>query len=160
MEPIHLEAYHAFRQQWALVSAGNLSSFNTMTIGWGGVGCLWNRPVATVYIRPSRYTCEFMESSDYFTVSFFSDDYRDALKILGSKSGRDCDKVALAGLTPVAAGDSVTFEQAQYTLLCKKLYVHDLQADQIPEEIFQQFYEPGEAPHRAYYGEIVEVIQS
>ncbi len=160
MEPIHLKAYHAFRQQWALVSAGNLSHFNTMTIGWGGVGCLWNRPVATVYIRPGRYTYEFMESAEFFTVSFFSEDYRDALKILGSKSGRDCDKVALAGLTPIKAGDSVTFAQAQYTLLCKKLYCHDFLADQIPEEIFRSFYEPGETPHRAYYGEIIEVIQS
>lgn len=159
MEPIHLQAHDAFRQQWALVSAGDLSHFNTMTIGWGGVGCLWNRPVATVYIRPNRYTYEFMESSEFFTVSFFAEEYRDALKILGSKSGRDCDKVALAGLTPVAAGNSVTFAQAQYTLVCKKLYHHDFDSEQMPEEIVQQFYKAGEPLHRAYYGEIVEVIQ-
>ncbi len=160
MEPIHSEAYDAFRHQWALVSAGNLSHFNTMTIGWGTVGCLWNRPVASVYIRPCRYTYEFMESSEFFTISFFPEEYRDALKTLGSKSGRDCDKVALAGLTPVAAGDSVTFAQAQYTLVCKKLYHQDLDPKQLPEDILHQFYEPGETPHRVYYGEIVEVIQS
>lgn len=160
MKPIHHDAYEVFHQQWALVSAGKPDHFNTMTIGWGGVGCLWNRPVATVYVRPSRYTYAFLEANEYFTVSFFSQEYRDALKILGSRSGRDCDKVGLSGLTPVAAGDSVTFAQAQYTLLCRKIYCHDLQAEQIPEEFFNRFYEPGESPHRVYYGEIIEVIQS
>ncbi len=157
MKSIHLDAYQAFHQQWALVTAGTPEHFNTMTIGWGGVGCLWRKPVATVYIRPSRYTYEFMEAHNYFTVSFFAEEYRDALKLLGTKSGRDGDKVALSGLTPMAVGDSVTFEQAQYTLLCKKIYCHDLESDKIPCEILEQFYEPGEQPHRVYYGEILGV---
>ncbi len=158
MKSIHLDAYDAFHQQWALVSAGTPEHFNTMTIGWGGVGCLWRRPVAEVYVRPCRYTYEFMEANDFFTVSFFSEEFRDALKLLGTKSGRDCDKVSLSGLTPIAAGKSVTFAQAQYTLLCKKIYFHDLDPAQIPPEIWAQFYAPGETPHRAYYGEIIEVI--
>ncbi len=159
MNPFYSDAYEAFHQQWALVTAGDMTGFNTMTIGWGGVGCLWRRPVATVYVRPCRYTYQFMENNDYFTVSFFGDEYRDALKLLGAKSGRDCDKVQLSGLTPVPAGKSVTFAQAECTLLCKKIYHHDLQADQIPEDIFNQFYQPGETPHRVYYGQIIDVIQ-
>ena len=86
--------------QWMLVTAGNPAHFNTMTASWGGLGFLWNRPVAFVFIRPQRYTFQFAEENSGLTLSFFGEEYRDALKICGSRSGRDTDKVAEAGLTP------------------------------------------------------------
>ena len=80
-----------FDKKWALLTAGNKGSFNTMTVSWGGMGTIWGKPVATVYVRTSRYTHEFMDREDYFTVSLFPEDYKKILGVLGSTSGRDMD---------------------------------------------------------------------
>ena len=121
MEAFQVDAFHIFDKQWALVTAGTLEDYNTMTISWGGLGTLWSRPVATVYVKPVRYTYHFLEKNDYFTVSFFPEEYKKDLGILGSKSGRNGDKVALTSLTPIAAEHGVTFTQASATLICKKI---------------------------------------
>ena len=92
---------------WALVSAGDGEKWNSMTISWGGVGEIWGKDVVFAFIRPQRYTKEFMDNSDYFTVSFFAPEYKEALKICGTRSGRDCDKLSLAGLTPAYDGGAV-----------------------------------------------------
>ena len=103
--------------QWMLVTAGNPAHFNTMTASWGGLGFLWNRPVAFVFIRPQRYTFQFAEENSGLTLSFFGEEYRDALKICGSRSGRDTDKVAEAGLTPEPTpGGNVAFGEASLVL--------------------------------------------
>lgn len=156
---MHLEAdvFQKFDRQWALVTAGTAEHYNTMTISWGGLGTLWGRPVATVYVRPNRYTYEFMEQSDYFTVSFFPQACRPALTLLGTRSGRDGDKVAQAGLTPLALEQGVTFREAEATLLCRKLYWQDLDPARVPAEVLRQFY-ADEPLHRMYIGEVVEVI--
>lgn len=156
---MHLEAdvFQKFDRQWALVTAGTAAHYNTMTVSWGGLGTLWSRPVATVYVRPNRYTYEFMEQSDYFTVSFFPGDCRPALTLLGTRSGRDGDKVAQAGLTPLALEQGVTFREAETTLLCRKLYWQDLDPARVPAEVLRQFY-ADEPLHRMYIGEVVEVI--
>ena len=94
---------NVFRQigrDWMLVSAGNKGNFNTMTASWGGMGVLWNTNVCFAFVRPSRYTYEFMEREKYFSLSFFKDGYRRALQFCGSHSGRDTDKMAGAELTP------------------------------------------------------------
>ena len=158
MNTLSNHVYDAFARSWALVTAGEMGHFNTMTVSWGGVGSLWNRPVATVYIRPSRYTYEFMEQYDYFTVSFYPEEYKKALGLLGSVSGRDCDKVGKAGLDPVPYGGSVTFAQAKTTLLCRKLYHQDMDPEQVPEDVRARFYGEGETYHRIYIGEIVSVL--
>ena len=118
---MHLEAdvFRKFDKQWALVTAGTPEHYNTMTISWGGLGTLWRRPVATVYVKKNRYTFEFMEQSDYFTVSFYPEAQRRALSLLGSTSGRDGDKVAAAGLTPEFLPQGITFRQAETTLVCR-----------------------------------------
>lgn len=157
MNTLARNAYDAFHRSWALVTAGEMGHFNTMTVSWGGIGCLWNRQVCTVYIRPSRYTYEFMEQYDHFTVSFYPEECKKALGILGSVSGRDCDKVGKAGFDPVPFGGSVTFAQAKTTLLCKKLFWQDMTLEQIPADIREQFYREGETVHRIYIGEIVAV---
>lgn len=145
-----------FNQQWALVTAGSPESFNTMTISWGGLGTLWSRPVATVYVKPVRYTHEFLERNEYFTVSFFGPQYKKALGLLGSLSGRDCDKVKLSGLTPVPAGHgAVTFAEAERTLVCRKIYSQDLSLEAIPGFARETYYRT-EAPHTMYIGEIVD----
>jgi flavin reductase (DIM6/NTAB) family NADH-FMN oxidoreductase RutF len=108
---------------WMLITGGNLGSFNTMTASWGGFGILWNKPVAFVFIRPQRYTLGFMEKHEYFTLSVFGEEYRDILNICGSVSGRDTDKIAETGLTPVETENKgVFFQQANLYMECRKLY--------------------------------------
>lgn len=157
MNALANRAYDVFHRSWALVTAGEMGHFNTMTVSWGGVGCLWNKQVCTVYVRPSRYTYEFMEQYDSFTVSFYPEECKKALGMLGSVSGRDCDKVGKAGFDPVSFGEGVTFAQAKTTLLCRKLYAQDMDPAQVPEEIRERFYSEGETYHRIYIGEIVAI---
>ena len=99
---MHLEAdvFTKFDKQWALVTAGTPEHYNTMTISWGGLGTLWERPVATVYVKKNRYTFEFMEESDYFTVSFYPKEQRRALSLLGSTSGRAQRHPGIQGSAP------------------------------------------------------------
>lgn len=147
-----------FADKWALVTAGVIDDFNTMTISWGGMGTIWNKPVATVYVKPVRYTHDFMEKNEFFTISFFSEEHRDALKLLGTRSGRDCDKVALSGLTAVpCAEDRVTFREAETTLFCRKIYAQDLDIFAVPPDARRTYYS-SEAPHTMYIGEIVSVL--
>ena len=150
-----LYALNTFNQDWALVTAGTIDHFNTMTISWGGMGTLWSRPVATVYVKPCRYTHDFMEENDYFTVSFFPEKYRGDLSILGSKSGRDGDKVALTSLTPEAGEHWVTFREAAQVLVCRKIYRQDLDLSAIPDWAAKAHYRT-EAPHTMYIGEVID----
>lgn len=152
------DVFQNFQYQWALLTAGTEQDFNTMTIGWGGLGTLWRKPAATVYVKPVRYTYEFMNREDYFTVSFFSEDYRKDLGYLGSHSGKDEDKVSKTGLTPVALEHGVTFKEAAVTLVCKKMYWQDLDPDNMPQDVVDLFYTT-EAPHRMYVGEVVEILE-
>lgn len=159
MQEFNISAFEKYDKQWALVTAGSPTNFNTMTISWGGLGTLWNKPVATIYIRPSRYTFGFIEESEYFTVSFYPPEFKSDLGILGRKSGRDGDKLSLTKLTPIAIGESVSFEQAETTLLCKKIYWQDLTRDHMTSEVLEHNYAAAEVPHRMYIGEVVELLQ-
>lgn len=129
-------------EQWMLITAGNKESFNTMTASWGGFGWLWNKPVAFIFVRPERYTHDFIEKSERVTLSFYPESCRKALQICGSKSGRDCDKVKEAGLTPVIIeGGTVTFEQARLTAECRKLFKSDMkESDFIDKEVLNKWY--------------------
>ena len=149
-----------FHSKWALLTAGNSTSYNTMTISWGGLGTLWNMNLAaTVYVRPNRYTYGFMEKNDLFTVSFYPDSCREALLVLGTESGRDMDKVALSGLKPVPVttddGEAMTFREAEVTLLCRKRYWQDLDVTHI---IGKDPYADGSPVHRMYIGEVLQVL--
>ncbi|MBO7095325.1 MAG: flavin reductase [Lachnospiraceae bacterium] len=148
----------AFDKKWALLTAGNGESFNTMTISWGGLGTIWGKPVATVYVRTSRYTHDFMDANEFFTVSFYPEECRQILGVLGSKSGRDMDKMKESGLTPVQAGGSMSFKEAEVTLVCRKLFRQQLDVANMPEDVAKAMYE-GQAPHDMYIGEIVDIIR-
>ena len=147
-----------FDKKWALLTAGNGESFNTMTISWGGLGTIWGKPVATVYVRTSRYTHDFMDANEFFTVSFYPEECRQILGVLGSKSGRDMDKMKESGLTPVQAGGSMSFKEAEVTLVCRKLFRQQLDVANMPEDVAKAMYE-GQAPHDMYIGELVDIIR-
>ena len=157
MNKLLIDAFDEFGNQWALVTAGSMADHNSMTVSWGGVGCLWGKQVATVYIRPNRHTYGYFEANEYFTVSFYPADCKQALGIMGRLSGRDCDKEAEAGLTPIPCGESVTFAQAGKTILCRKLYHQDMELDRFPEDVKARFF-GSEPAHRMYIGEIIEIV--
>ncbi len=115
-------------KEWMLITARDpeTKKINTMTASWGGFGILWNKPVAFVFIRPQRYTKEFTERAEGMTLSFFAEEYRDALKLCGRVSGRDCDKIGKAGLTPTLIGERAAFAEARMVMSCRKLYADDL----------------------------------
>ncbi|MBR6921653.1 MAG: flavin reductase family protein [Clostridia bacterium] len=151
------DVFSKFDKQWALLTAGKEDDFNTMTISWGNMGTLWERPVMTVYVRTSRYTHDFMDCEDYFTVSFFPESCRDKLALLGSKSGRDIDKIHNSGLTAVKCKNSVSFKEAEVTFVCKKLFRQRLEAENMPKDVADTFYSK-DALHDMYIGEVVEII--
>jgi len=148
---------------WMLVTAGDNENFNTMTANWGGMGYLWNRPVAFVFIRQERYTYQFIEDNDEFTLSFFDMKNREMRKILnicGTKSGRDCDKVAEASLTTVfSTSGNPAFSQARLILECRKLYAEMLNQEAfIDSRIMPTHYKPGgDGLHKMYIAEIFNV---
>lgn len=150
--------FETYDKQWALLTAGNMEKFNTMTISWGGLGTIWGKPVATVYVRTSRYTHEFMDDNEYFTVSFYPEKMKKTLGVLGAKSGRDIDKMHMPELTAEEAGETVTFKEAEVTLVCRKLFMQTLDPKNMRPEIAEQFYGK-DAPHDMYIGEVVDIIR-
>ncbi|MBQ8390164.1 MAG: flavin reductase, partial [Oscillibacter sp.] len=159
LQPIDLmsltpEVFSDFVTKNALLTAGDRSGYNTMTIGWGQLGSIWNVPACTVYVRPERYTYSFMEKSEYFTVSIIPSDRRDIARICGSNRGREVDKTAECGLTvSYAEGDAPYFEEAELVLVCKKLYAQDLGNSHITDGgPIEKFYGKAGNWHRMYIG--------
>lgn len=143
---------------WMLISAADGEKFNTMTASWGGMGVLWSKPVCFVFIRPQRYTYEFTEKSERMTLSFFGGENREALTLCGRKSGRDCDKVAEAGLTPMWVGDAApAFEEAAVILECKKLYCDDIKEEKMLDPSIMKNYAAKDF-HRMYVCEVERVL--
>ena len=129
-----------------------------MTISWGGVGELWGKDVVFAFIRPQRYTKEFMDKSDYFTVSFFDEEYKDALKICGTKSGRDCDKINLAGLSAQFDGVAVYPAEAKLVIKCRKIAVQKMDNAGFIDPSIESNYKSGDY-HFIYVGEIEKVLE-
>ena len=142
---------------WALLTAGKSDDFNTMTVSWGGIGELWNKDVCFVFVRPQRYTYEFMEKNGYFSLSFFGGEYKKELGVCGSKSGRDIDKISETGFSPIDLGKAVGFEQAKVNIVLKKLAYQDMKPDGFIDESIMNNYANNDF-HRVYIGEIVKVI--
>lgn len=143
---------------WMLLTGGDKEKYNTMTASWGQLGVLWNKDVLTCYIRPNRYTYEFVENSECFTASFLGEQYRDALKFCGANSGRDCDKAEKTGITPAEFDGCIGFEEADMVFVCRKLYSYDMEESSFVSDngLAENFY--GKEPyHKAYIAEITAV---
>ena len=147
-------------ENWMLITAGTAERCNTMTASWGGLGVLWGKNVATCYVRPQRYTREFLERENYFTLSFFGPEYRRELSLCGSKSGRDVDKVKECNFTVRQTQCGAPyFDQARLVLVCRKLYWQDMDPTHFLDgEIDRRWY-PEKDYHRIYIGEIVEALK-
>ena len=143
---------------WMLVTAGSMASWNTMTASWGGFGHLWNMDVVFAFVRPSRHTLSFMEKNEGFTIAFLGPERRDVLQVCGSTSGRDTDKAAVAKITPrlFAAPDipgRVSFEEARLVLSCRKVHAQDLDPRGFIDPRIAANYTGGDL-HRLYVGAV------
>lgn len=151
--------FEAIGKEWMLVTAGNKGHFNTMTASWGGIGFLWNKPVVFVFIRPERYTFEFIEKSEYFTLSFLGGENRSIYNFCGSKSGREVDKVKETGLKPIVTEKgNILFEQGRLSLECRKLFITDMKKENfLDPSVCAKWYGGAHGGlHRIYVAEITD----
>ena len=154
--------FHTIAKEWMLITAEKQMDgkpiANTMTASWGGAGVVWGKSAVTCYIRPQRYTKEFIDKEELFSVSFLKDGHRDALKLCGSVSGRDHDKIKETGLTPVFIDGVPAFEEADTILICRKMYRTSMNpADFIDKDADSKFY-PEKDYHDMYIAEIVKAV--
>ena len=158
-EAITDNLFSAIGEDWMLITAADpdTGAVNTMTASWGGMGVLWNKPVAFCFIRPQRYTHALTEQSERFSLSFFSEEYRGALRLCGTKSGREIDKFAATGLTPTTVEDTPYVKEARLVLICRKLYADALKAEAFLDPALLQNYKDGDF-HRVYICEITKVL--
>lgn len=155
---INDNTFKLIADDWFLLSAGGIDKFNMMTASWGGFGELWHKKVCFTFVRPQRFTYQFMEENDSFTLNFFDENYRDALNFCGIESGRKVDKAKKTRLTPVVGeSGAVYFEEARLVIECRKLYYHDLKPDNFLVDAIKKEY-PKEDYHRMYIGEIVNCL--
>ena len=150
-------------KEWMLITAGTPEHFNTMTASWGGLGWLWNRPVAFIFVRPERYTYEFIEQQEHLTLSFLGKENQEIHSVCGKESGRNCDKIQKTGLVPVTTPEgNVTFEQARLTIEGRKLFCTDMKPEMfLDKAVLERWYndQPGGSLHRIYVVEIENVYE-
>jgi len=145
---------------WLLLTSGDFSSgkFNSMVVAWGGFGIMWNKPMAMIVVRPTRHTFSFINSFDTFSLCVFPEQYRDAMNLLGTKSGRDGDKIKESGLTPLASSaiTAPIFKEAEITFECRKIYWDDLDPQHFLDPKIEQNYAKKDY-HRIYFGEVLRI---
>lgn len=152
----------AIANEWMLITAGTPEKQNTMTASWGFVGEMWGKHCAIAAIRPQRYTKEFVDRENYYTLSFYGKENKEIHAVCGKLSGRDVNKTEKAGLIPVFDTETGApyFAEARLVLICKKLYVQELQKGCFAENgdgIADTVY-PNSDYHTLYYGEIVKTL--
>lgn len=163
IEDFNINPYSKFALDWTLITAGNsLDNFNTMTASWGNIGCLWGhgggRATVVIYIRPQRYTKKFVDENEYFSLSFFDEEYRKDLSYLGTHSGKDEDKVSKTNLTPVLDERTVYFKQANTVLICRKLYAQEIKEECFTDKKVVEDCYPKKDFHTMYVAQIEEIL--
>lgn len=148
-------------REWMLITAGSPDKYNTMTASWGCLGWLWNKPVAVAFVRPERYTHDFVENNDYVTLSFLgqSDEARHTYNFCGAKSGRDYDKAKETGLVamPTELGN-VAFAQSRLTLECRKLYKDTIDPEKFVSPDIAQWYGGARGGYHDVY--VMEIVNA
>ncbi len=149
--------FHKIGKQWMLISAEHEERVNAMTASWGGMGILWNKPVAFIFVRPQRFTKPLIDANDHFALTFYGEDQRDMLAYMGKASGRDEDKIAHANLT-VIKDHAPYFDQANEALICRKLFAQELDPEGFQDAMVDQKNYPSKDYHFLYVGEIEKVL--
>ena len=158
IKDLQLNPFNKIGKEWALLTAGDEAASNTMTVSWGGMGVIWGQDVVTVYVRPQRYTKKFIDANDRFTLSFYAPEYKKALGVLGSKSGRDGDKVAEVGFTPFYTDGTTAYEQADLVFVCRKLYADDIEPERFIDAACDSQWYPEHDYHTMYIAAIEKVL--
>ena len=147
--------------KWFLLTSGDYKKnhYNTMTVAWGYFGIMWNKPMAVVVVRPTRFTFEFMENYETFTLTAFDKKYKKDLNLLGTKSGRDNDKIAETGLSVVPSKiiPAPAFKEAELIIECKKSYWDDFKPENFLDPYIEKKY-PLKDYHRMYFGEVLHIL--
>lgn len=147
--------------KWFLLTSGDYEKqhYNTMTVAWGYFGIMWSKPMAAVVVRPTRFTYAFMEKYETFTLTAFDKRFKKDLNLLGTKSGRDGDKIAETGLTVVHSGVVLApaFKEAELIIECKKAYWDDFKPENFLDPDIEKKY-PEKDYHRMYFGEILHIL--
>lgn len=159
IDMLNMNPFTKIGKEWALISAGDKNKCNTMTVSWGGVGVLWGKNVVYIFIRDSRYTKEFIDNGEFFSMSFFDEKYRDALSYCGKESGRNVDdKFKGAGLTPAFRHNIPYPDEANLVLLCRKMAAVPITEDTfVDPQIMPKWYSDNDM-HVMYVGEVIEAV--
>lgn len=159
IDMLNMNPFTKIGKEWALISAGDKNKCNTMTVSWGGVGVLWGKNVVYIFIRDSRYTKEFIDNGEFFSMSFFDEKYRDALSYCGKESGRNVDdKFKGAGLTPAFRHNIPYPDEANLVLLCRKMAAVPITEDTfVDPQIMPKWYSDNDM-HVMYVGEIIDAV--
>lgn len=158
LKDVKIDPFRYFKTDWVLITAGDEKKANTMTASWGGVGEIWGKSAATVYIRPQRYTKEFVDKNICFSISQFSAEFKEKLAYLGKVSGRDADKIADADLTLEYIDGVPYFKEAKQVFIVRKLYADEIKEEKfIDKSICSRFY-PDKDYHTLYIGEIIKAL--
>lgn len=157
-EEFNFSPFRLIGKDWMLITAEKEGKVNTMTASWGGLGVMWNKNVAYIVIRPQRYTKEFVDNSDSFSLTFFDNSFKDTLSYLGTKSGRDENKIEKSNLTLVHDNNIPYFQEANMSIFCKKLFAQEYRPESfIDQELNEKIY-PNVDHHTLYIGEITKIL--
>ncbi len=158
-EELALKPVDIWKNQWLLLTAGSMNDCNMMTVAWGSIGCMWNKPFVQIVVRPQRYTMEYIEKSECFTLSVFPEKYKQDLLRLGTLSGRNCYKLAETELTlkPSVSVLSPGYEEASMILECRKIYGQNMDPSCFVTDTGPQVY-PEKDYHKIYFGEILKAF--
>lgn len=159
-QQLYNDPFSMLSKDWMLITAGNIDKVNTMTASWGGFGFLWNKPVAYIFIRPERYTRQFLDMNQTFSLTFYTEEYRKTLSYFGSISGKEEPKIRNANFNTAFIHDTPYFEEAHTILICRKLYCQNLTPSSfIDKEICIKNY-PSEDYHLMYIAEITNIYEN
>ena len=159
-ELLRKNPFHMIGKEWTLITAGNENKVNTMTASWGGLGVMYGKNVAFIVVRPQRYTKEFIDREETFSLSFFNKEYKDVLNYLGTVSGRAEDKIEKSGLTLDYSNKTPFFDEAEYVLICKKLFRQTMDGDSIMDEQLKATWYPNKDYHVLYIAEITKAFKA
>jgi flavin reductase (DIM6/NTAB) family NADH-FMN oxidoreductase RutF len=160
-EKLHVRIHDLWMNQWFVLTSGDFSKgiYNAMTVAWGSLGVMWSKPFAQVVVRPTRYTFEFMEQYDSFTLCAFPEAYHKEMNYIGTHTGRSGDKIAAIGLTPIASScvQTPSFAEAEFVIECQKMYWQDMDPTHFLEKSIEKNY-PKKDYHRIYFGQIKALL--
>ncbi len=171
VEDLNINPCLMIGKEWMLISAGTEKSYNSMTASWGHIGALWGkhvdgRPTVEIFVRPSRYTNNFIDNNECFSLSFFKKEYQKDLTYIGSHSGRDENKISKTKLTTIFIDNVPAFEEAKMIIIARKLYKGKIEKEGfIDKSIIKAFYDTdsghaynNDCYHNVYIGEILKIL--